>query len=56
VANVAGFFLGAAQLILYAIYWKPKSSKNTASKDSEHGSQHEHLLPSSSHFRENNEA
>jgi len=53
---VAGFFLGAAQLILYAIYWKPKSSKNTAPKDSEHGSQHEHLLPSSSHFRENNEA
>lgn len=55
VANVAGFFLGAAQLILYAINWKPKSSKNTASKDSEHGSHHEHLLPSSSHFRENNE-
>ncbi|XP_011023713.1 PREDICTED: bidirectional sugar transporter SWEET17-like, partial [Populus euphratica] len=55
VANVAGFFLGAAQLILYAIYCKPKSSKNAASKDSEHGSQHEHLLQSSSHFRENNE-
>ncbi|CAK7340627.1 unnamed protein product [Dovyalis caffra] len=53
VPNVAGFFLGAAQLILYAIYWKPKSSKNIASKDLEDGSQREHLLPYASSVNEN---
>ncbi|KAF5454112.1 hypothetical protein F2P56_023800 [Juglans regia] len=50
VSNGAGFILGTAQLVLYAIYMRnPKSSSKKMPEDSEdHESQHEHLLPSSS--------
>ncbi|XP_062144408.1 bidirectional sugar transporter SWEET17-like [Alnus glutinosa] len=46
VPNGAGFLLGAAQLVLYAIYRNPKSSQKI-SQDLEDQSQHKHLLPSS---------
>uniref|UniRef100_A0A5B7CFP0 Bidirectional sugar transporter SWEET n=1 Tax=Davidia involucrata TaxID=16924 RepID=A0A5B7CFP0_DAVIN len=46
VPNGTGFVLGIAQLVLYAIYRKSKSSK-TISDDLESEWQHEHLLPPS---------
>ncbi|KAE8010258.1 hypothetical protein FH972_006643 [Carpinus fangiana] len=46
VPNGIGFLLGAAQLVLYAIYRNPKSSRKI-SEDLEDQSQHQHLLPSS---------
>ncbi|XWS57487.1 hypothetical protein CRYUN_Cryun09bG0178400 [Craigia yunnanensis] len=43
IPNGSGFVLGIAQLVLYAIYWKPKQSKRT-SDQVEDGWQHEHLI------------
>lgn len=38
-------FLGTAQLVLYAMYWKPKSSSKKISDDAlEDGWQHERLI------------
>ncbi|XP_022720125.1 bidirectional sugar transporter SWEET17-like [Durio zibethinus] len=45
IPNGSGFVLGIAQLILYAIYWKPKQSKTT-SDNVEDGWQ-EHLIADS---------
>ncbi|KAJ4719408.1 Bidirectional sugar transporter SWEET [Melia azedarach] len=45
IPNGSGFILGTAQLILYAMYWKPKSSKKI-SGDLEDGWQHQTLISS----------
>ncbi|KAL9447252.1 hypothetical protein AB3S75_014845 [Citrus x aurantiifolia] len=45
IPNGSGFILGAAQLVLYAMYWKPKSSSKKISDDAlEDGWQHERLI------------
>lgn len=45
IPNGSGFILGTAQLVLYAIYWKPKSSSKKISDDAlEAGWQHERLI------------
>lgn len=45
IPNGSGFILGAAQLVLYAMYWKPKSSSKKNSDDAlEDGWQHERLI------------
>ncbi|KAJ0013683.1 hypothetical protein Pint_19656 [Pistacia integerrima] len=44
IPNGTGFVLGTAQLILYAIYWKPKSSKRNSPNDLEDGWQQEPLI------------
>ncbi|GLT37990.1 hypothetical protein SLA2020_122690 [Shorea laevis] len=54
VPNGIGFLLGAAQLLLYAIYRKPRSPKRSPD-DLEDGWQHEHLISSSPSVNENNE-
>ncbi|GAV79832.1 MtN3_slv domain-containing protein [Cephalotus follicularis] len=46
VPNGSGFLLGTAQLFLYAIYWKPKSSM-LSSNNVENGHQDEPLIPDS---------
>ncbi|XP_052878252.1 bidirectional sugar transporter SWEET17-like [Gossypium arboreum] len=43
IPNGSGFVLGTAQLVLYAIYWKPKQSKTT-SDHVDDGWQHESLM------------
>ncbi|XP_059434341.1 bidirectional sugar transporter SWEET17-like [Corylus avellana] len=53
--NGCGFLLGAAQLVLYLIYRKANPRKNISADTLEQGSQHEHLISSSSLSRENNE-
>lgn len=45
IPNGTGFFLGTAQLILYAMYWKSKPSKQVLDDDSEDQHQHEPLIP-----------
>nr|XP_043612276.1 bidirectional sugar transporter SWEET17-like [Erigeron canadensis] len=47
VPNGTGFIFGFAQLALYSIYRKSKPSKIISHDDLDRGSQHEHLLPSS---------
>ncbi|MCD7455816.1 hypothetical protein HAX54_029739 [Datura stramonium] len=47
VPNGMGLFLGAVQLVVYAIYRNPNSSKQIV-EDLEHGDQTERLLPQSS--------
>ncbi|RVW60370.1 Bidirectional sugar transporter SWEET17 [Vitis vinifera] len=47
VPNGIGFLLGTAQMVLYAIYWKSKSSQNI-SEELEDGWQHKHLIPENS--------
>ncbi|KAH7573553.1 hypothetical protein JRO89_XS03G0170500 [Xanthoceras sorbifolium] len=48
VPNGTGFLLGAAQLVLYAIYRNTKPSKTTTVSDSlEEGTQHQPLISSS---------
>ncbi|KAL9450406.1 hypothetical protein AB3S75_012196 [Citrus x aurantiifolia] len=45
IPNGSGFILGTAQLVLYAMYWKPKSSSKKNSDDAlEDGWQHERLI------------
>lgn len=45
IPNGSGFILGTAQLVLYAMYWKPKSSSMKISDDAlEDGWQHERLI------------
>lgn len=44
IPNGAGFLLGTAQLILYAIYWKPKPSRQILD-NLEDQQQHEPLIP-----------
>lgn len=45
IPNGSGFILGTAQLVLYAIYWKPKSSSKKISDDAlEAGWQHKRLI------------
>ncbi|KAK9219190.1 hypothetical protein WN943_007830 [Citrus x changshan-huyou] len=45
IPNGSGFILGTAQLVLYAMYWKPKSSSKKSLDDaSEDGWQHERLI------------
>lgn len=45
IPNGSGFILGAAQLVLYAMYWKPNSSSKKISDDAlEDGWQHERLI------------
>lgn len=45
IPNGSGFILGTAQLVLYAMYWKPKSSSKKISDDAlEDGWQHERLI------------
>ncbi|KAH9755289.1 Bidirectional sugar transporter SWEET [Citrus sinensis] len=45
IPNGSGFILGAAQLVLYVMYWKPKSSSKKISDDAlEDGWQHERLI------------
>ncbi|XVF41851.1 hypothetical protein PTKIN_Ptkin01aG0313800 [Pterospermum kingtungense] len=46
IPNGSGFVFGTAQLVLYAIYWKPKQSKRT-SGEVEEGWEHEHLIADS---------
>ncbi|XVE89623.1 hypothetical protein DITRI_Ditri20bG0010900 [Diplodiscus trichospermus] len=46
IPNGSGFAFGTAQLVLYAMYWKPKHSKRTSDQDEE-GWQHEHLIADS---------
>ncbi|KAK4586661.1 hypothetical protein RGQ29_023712 [Quercus rubra] len=48
VPNGSGFLLGTAQLVLYAIYRKPKRSENDSERLQEEW-QHECLISSSSH-------
>lgn len=47
IPNGTGFLLGAAQLILYAMYWKPKPSKQVLD-NLEDQQQHEPLIPAAS--------
>ncbi|XP_024023670.1 bidirectional sugar transporter SWEET16 [Morus notabilis] len=49
--NGTGFFLGTLQLILYAIYWKPKSSRRIVD-DLEHQDKHEPLIKSSEQLQQ----
>ncbi|GMN43931.1 hypothetical protein TIFTF001_013140 [Ficus carica] len=51
--NGTGFFLGALQLILYAIYWKPKSSKRIVDDLEQHQENCEPLITSSDHLDQN---
>ncbi|KAL5786790.1 hypothetical protein ACOSQ2_009182 [Xanthoceras sorbifolium] len=48
IPNGTGFVLGTAQLVIYAMYWKPKSSSSTTSKETtynlEDGWQHQPLI------------
>ncbi|GMI65389.1 hypothetical protein like AT4G15920 [Hibiscus trionum] len=46
IPNGSGFVLGTAQMVLYAIYWKPKQSKTTCG-DVDDGWQHESLMSGS---------
>ncbi|EXC04309.1 Bidirectional sugar transporter SWEET17 [Morus notabilis] len=49
--NGTGFFLGTLQLILYAIYWKPKSSRRIVD-DLEHQDKREPLIKSSEQLQQ----
>ncbi|EOY11533.1 Nodulin MtN3 family protein isoform 2 [Theobroma cacao] len=55
IPNGSGFVLGTAQLVLYAMYWKPKQPKRT-SDNVEDDWQHEHLIADSGPSLKNNES
>ncbi|XP_038993746.1 bidirectional sugar transporter SWEET17-like [Hibiscus syriacus] len=44
IPNGSGFVFGTAQLVLYAMYWRPKQSKKTLDHVVEEGCPTEHLL------------
>ncbi|OMP03273.1 SWEET sugar transporter [Corchorus olitorius] len=56
IPNGSGFAFGTAQLVLYAIYWKPNQSKGTSDQNVEEGWQHEPLIPDSGTSAEKNES
>ncbi|XP_062084851.1 bidirectional sugar transporter SWEET16-like isoform X2 [Humulus lupulus] len=54
IPNGTGFFLGSLQLVLYAIYWKPKSSGQVGD-DLDNQQQTEPLIKSSKQLEQTNE-
>ncbi|XP_062084915.1 bidirectional sugar transporter SWEET16-like [Humulus lupulus] len=54
IPNGTGFFLGSLQLVLYAIYWKPKSSGQVGD-DLDNEQQTEPLIKSSKQLEQTNE-